>query len=320
MCLIFQYLRYTIKFDGDLFNCCLVNSKWLYHVWNPNSIYFVDLTKLINGTYKYVNKRNDTNYNYGLLSRQWQRFIQAKHILIQSLNDHDLDASNEVCDKQCLQMFETIVSRFVHIKQVSIIFHMACDASIMLFWQLLNPIIEKTNSKVIVKHYYWSHEKIAVLNEKIDEKKLKVDKISRYHGGRCKKRLQYEFDMFELNPIDGIHVSMVGDNIFHWRAVLRGPSGSPYANQRFVVDINVAPDCPVHPPKVIMKTPIDHVNINSHGNFSLHSLMTMNDEWNIQETQIRDILNEIIELLYRPVSKQQLFDRHNKGRSDIATI
>ena len=87
-----------------------------------------------------------------------------------------------------------------------------------------------------------------------------------------------------------------------------------------IVDIKVPQDYPVHPPRVIMTTPIDHANINSKGNFSLHSLMTMSHEWNSQKTQIRDILNEIIELLYCPVSKKELFERHNKGRSDIATI
>ena len=45
MCLIFQFLDFGHRFDDDLFHCSLVNSHWLYHVWNLNSIYKVDLER-----------------------------------------------------------------------------------------------------------------------------------------------------------------------------------------------------------------------------------------------------------------------------------
>ena len=66
ICCIFQYLTYEMNFDGDLSNCELVNSKWLYHVWNPQSIYFIDITKLFYLTGSY----NGTNINNSSFIRQ----------------------------------------------------------------------------------------------------------------------------------------------------------------------------------------------------------------------------------------------------------
>ena len=81
MCKIFQYLEYQRTFDGDLFNCSLVNSCWLYHSWNVNSVYYVDLNKLIDKTLKfeYKNKKDGNNNN---ITRMWQRLIHAKSIYV----------------------------------------------------------------------------------------------------------------------------------------------------------------------------------------------------------------------------------------------
>ena len=39
---IFQYLEWGKAFDEDLYECNLVNSHWLYHVWNVNSVYHIN--------------------------------------------------------------------------------------------------------------------------------------------------------------------------------------------------------------------------------------------------------------------------------------
>ena len=84
MCEIFQYLKWGWHFDGDLFCCSLVNSHWLYHSWNVNSVYHVTLDELIYRTLKYS---NNTNNNISNVTRQWQRFIYAKSIEIDFFND-----------------------------------------------------------------------------------------------------------------------------------------------------------------------------------------------------------------------------------------
>ena len=59
MCAILGYLEYnhdTDRIDGDLFACILVCSHWLYHVWNPNSIYYLCLDSLMDNTLQCTKK------------------------------------------------------------------------------------------------------------------------------------------------------------------------------------------------------------------------------------------------------------------------
>ena len=88
MCEIFQFLEYGVKFDKDLFECSLVNSYWLYHVWNTHSIYHIDLTQLFKKTLT-KNKNNNTKKNDAI--RVWQRLIDVKsiHLAAPVKNDDD---------------------------------------------------------------------------------------------------------------------------------------------------------------------------------------------------------------------------------------
>ena len=81
MCYIFQYFDHGIKFDGDLISCSLVNTCWMYHVWNINSIYYVNLTELIRNTLKHNDHDDKDNNACGSsILRIWQRIIKAKAI------------------------------------------------------------------------------------------------------------------------------------------------------------------------------------------------------------------------------------------------
>ena len=99
MCLIFQFLDYD---NGELFNCSLVNSHWLYHSYNPNSVYRVNLTKLIQKTLsaskqKTKNDNNDCKnrqFIISSLSTSWQHVINARDVTIE-LNNDDLDYDDE---------------------------------------------------------------------------------------------------------------------------------------------------------------------------------------------------------------------------------
>ena len=59
MCKILQHLEWGVNFNKDLFKCSLVNSYWLYHVWNINCVYHVDLTQLFKKTLRC--KQNEEN-------------------------------------------------------------------------------------------------------------------------------------------------------------------------------------------------------------------------------------------------------------------
>ena len=101
MCSIFQFLsdfgRYEMKYE--LVNCSLVNSHWLYHTWNPNSIYFAALFNLIRCTVKFPQNE--------LYSRMWQRFYNAQKVYIYGRYKYsDLKISDFVLNK--LGMYSNI--------------------------------------------------------------------------------------------------------------------------------------------------------------------------------------------------------------------
>ena len=68
----------------------------------------------------------------------------------------------------------------------------------------------------------------------------------------------------------------VGDDIFHWEAILLGPSGTPYEGGSFHLDILFSQDYPFKPPKCKFTTRIYHPNINSSGGICLDILK---DQW-----------------------------------------
>ena len=119
MCTIFQYLEFKYwyinvaakyiwvkpfafvkdknhKIDEGLFYCGLVNSNWFYHVWNINSIYYVDLTELVKTICRlqyYVSwraairnsvseKMVQYKINGNNLARMWQRLINVKYVCL----------------------------------------------------------------------------------------------------------------------------------------------------------------------------------------------------------------------------------------------
>ena len=89
MCLIFQFVELEEGFTGDLINCSLVNSHWLYQSWNPNSIYHLRLDTLMKNTIKMTRnmKRNLSRVSdwdrIGTLSSKWQRVATVKSVRIE---------------------------------------------------------------------------------------------------------------------------------------------------------------------------------------------------------------------------------------------
>ena len=107
MCNIFHYLTFGKHFNGDLLSCSLVNSHWLYHVWNINSIYFVNLTHLIQVTSQ-CDMQNESN-----VTRIWQRIVKARSIYV----DEEL-IDVQMVDK--MLMFGNVVTMNVSLAEESI--------------------------------------------------------------------------------------------------------------------------------------------------------------------------------------------------------
>ena len=87
MCKIFQYLRFK-----NLIKCDFVCSHWLYHTWNLNSVYYINLSTLIENSsnpddHESVginNNNNNSNRCMCNVARLWQRVIKARYVVFSS--------------------------------------------------------------------------------------------------------------------------------------------------------------------------------------------------------------------------------------------
>ena len=79
------------------------------------------------------------------------------------------------------------------------------------------------------------------------------------------KRIKEEFNDISGNPISSIGVT-VGlldeNNIFEWRATLKGPNDTSYDGGLFAIKIKFQYNSPETPPEICFQNPIYHVNVN----------------------------------------------------------
>ena len=67
-----------------------------------------------------------------------------------------------------------------------------------------------------------------------------------------------------------------GDDLFNWKAVVRGTKGTPYAGGQYALSIKFPQDYPFKPPKIKFDTKIYHCNINDKGGIDCDILK---DNW-----------------------------------------
>lgn len=110
------------------------------------------------------------------------------------------------------------------------------------------------------------------------------------------KRINKELEEFNKDPPMNCSAGPVNDDIFHWKAVLMGPSDSPFEGGVFHLNIHFPSDYPFKPPKVTFITKIYHPNINSNGIICLDILK---NQWSPALT-ISKVLLSISSLLDDP--------------------
>ncbi|KAI9502198.1 E2 ubiquitin-protein ligase peroxin 4 [Coemansia spiralis] len=79
------------------------------------------------------------------------------------------------------------------------------------------------------------------------------------------KRLLKELQNIQREPPhdDIITLGPTSDeNILQWRAVLRGPSDTPYYGGAFELRISISDQYPIQPPTLTFVTPVCHPNVN----------------------------------------------------------
>ena len=80
---IFRYLTFEQGFTGELHNCSLVHSCWLYHIWNTKLLFGkYDLDEFIEATMKISNE------NCNNVTRSWERLVNLKYITFETMDNY----------------------------------------------------------------------------------------------------------------------------------------------------------------------------------------------------------------------------------------
>ena len=112
-------------------------------------------------------------------------------------------------------------------------------------------------------------------------------------------RLPKELLDLKNKPIESITVEKIDDNdLFHWKATIKGPNESKYKDQIFNLNISFKNDYPFSFPDFIFTTNIDHPNFHINEKISLNILKIEN--WT-PFISIRTILLKIYSLLKIPL-------------------
>ena len=176
MCLIFQFIKLKETFTGDLINCGLVNSYWLYQTWNPNTIYYLCLNRLITNTIRMTRNLKESNdkgskvYDLDrILSSKWQRVATVKSVHIGLYNSVP---SQYLLEKISMLRSIVDVSLIISDTYVSLLKALLYynKENIKEYWVVIRGVkqqnklkpLELINAKdILVKHMYyylkWSH-------------------------------------------------------------------------------------------------------------------------------------------------------------------
>merc|ERR1719296_106438 len=108
---------------------------------------------------------------------------------------------------------------------------------------------------------------------------------------------------------EGIHIFPAGDDLGFWRALIEGPSGTPFEGGVFLLNVVIPEAYPLSPPKITFETPVYHCNVSDSGQLCVDILK---DSWSPALT-IPKALETIRVLLKKP-------DTNNALRQWIAEI
>ena len=110
-------------------------------------------------------------------------------------------------------------------------------------------------------------------------------------------RLKKELDQLKKSPPENCSAGPVNEeDIKHWKAMIIGPSGTPYENGVFYIDVVFPSDYPFKPPDMKFITKIYHPNVSDSGRICLDILK---NKWSPALTLSKTLLS-LCSLLSEP--------------------
>ena len=82
-------------------------------------------------------------------------------------------------------------------------------------------------------------------------------------AARSHKRLSKEMNDFNNDPVPGVQIKLVQDEIINWNVEIQGPAGTPYEGGTFVVNVDFSDNYPFKCPAMKFVTKIYHPNIKT---------------------------------------------------------
>ncbi len=76
-------------------------------------------------------------------------------------------------------------------------------------------------------------------------------------------RVKKEFDELVKNKSTEFAVNQVNADLFHWKAIIKGPPDTVYEHGKFQIDVVIPDEYPYQPPKMKFDTKIWHPNVSS---------------------------------------------------------
>ena len=119
------------------------------------------------------------------------------------------------------------------------------------------------------------------------------------HTGR--KRLHDELKNLQKEPLLnlGCTVGLNNDNIYQWRATMRGPKDSLYKEGLFYIELAFPENYPESPPKIRFLTPIYHLNVFSGADDNLGRICpNFITSWK-PSTNAKEILTKLYTIFYK---------------------
>ena len=118
------------------------------------------------------------------------------------------------------------------------------------------------------------------------------------------ERIIREYSDIINNPIPNICCT-VGyenpNNIYHWRISIMGPKDSLYADGFFILGLEFPKDYPNRRPELYFKTPIYHLNVNSHESEYMNRLgrpLVRTINWWLPSYTVRELLIDLFSIFY----------------------